>query len=284
MPTGAPNVQNPSVPLRYRASVTDLTEAQLAELRAAFADMEATADDRGYQYEAGIHGLPLPAWCDRHGHGTPTFVHWHRAYLHEFEMKLRAAGHGHDVMVPWWDWLTTPEIPAAYADQKDADGNENPLLSVEVNAVALEQGKRGAIPGDEDEIALSRQPNTARNPGLPGTKLPTRADIAKVLKYSDFASFTQTLEDWHGQVHVWVGGHMGDIPFAAYDPIFWAHHAMIDRIWRLWQLEHPDASSLPSSLDDEVMQPFGMTASQTLDVTVLGYDYAVSSTTVPVAS
>ena len=40
-------------------------------------------------------------------------------------------------------------------------------------------------------------------------------------------------------MHIWVGGHMGQIPFAAYDPIFWAHHTMIDRLWRLWQLRHP---------------------------------------------
>lgn len=264
--------------------MTELSSQQLAELRAAFADMEATTDDRGYQYEAGIHGLPLPAWCDRHGHGTPTFVHWHRAYLHEFEMKLRASGQGHDVMVPWWDWLTTPQIPEAYAAQTDPEGNKNPLNSVKINAVALEQGSRGAIPGDPDEIALSRQAETKRNPGLPGTKLPTKADIDKVLGYSDFESFTQALEGWHGQVHVWVGGHMGDIPFAAYDPIFWAHHAMIDRVWRLWQLKHPGSSSLPVSLENEVMQPFGLTASQTLDVTVLGYDYAVSTTTVAVDS
>ena len=34
---------------------------------------------------------------------------------------------------------------------------------------------------------------------------------------------------------------MGTIAFAAYDPIFWAHHTMIDRLWRLWHQKHPNA-------------------------------------------
>ena len=282
MATGAASPQNPAVPLRYRPSVTELTEAQLAELRAAFSDMQAISDDRGYQYWAGLHGLPLPAWCDKFGHGKPTFLHWHRAYLARFELKLRSAGHGHDVMLPWWDWLTEPVIPPAYEEPKTADGHPNPLYSVRINDLALQQGRRGAIPGDPGEVRLARQPDTARHPGLPGTALPTQADINKVLGYSDFSSFTANLEDWHGQVHVWVGGHMSDIPFAAYDPVFWAHHAMIDRIWRIWQLKYPDSASLPSTLVSEVMEPFGMTAGQTLDVTTMGYDYAASITQVPV--
>jgi tyrosinase len=77
---------------------------------------------------------------------------------------------------------------------------------------------------------------------------------------------------------------MGDIPFAAYDPIFWAHHTMIDRVWRLWQLRYPDAPSLPSTLTNQVMAPFGLAAGGTLDVTTLGYDYASASTVVKIAA
>jgi tyrosinase len=253
--------------------VRDLTLAQRVELRAAFTAMMAISDERGYQYYAGIHGLPLPAWCDRYGHGKPTFLHWHRAYLYRFELALRATGH--DVMLPWWDWLDQASIPTLYSEKHSPDGSINPLCSVEINSLALEQGRRGL--GDEEAVPLSREPNTRREPGLPGTRLPTDIDIEKVLGYSDFATFDSKLEDWHGEVHVWVGGHMTDIPFAAYDPIFWAHHCMIDRIWRIWQLKHP-AASLPATLQNQVMQPFGVTAGQTLDTTVLGYDYAASST------
>jgi tyrosinase len=253
----------------------ELTDAQVTELRAAFSDMQAISDDRGYEYWAGLHGLPLPMWCDKFGHGKPTFLHWHRAYLQQVELKLRAAGAGHDVMLPWWDWTATPEVPPIYAAAQ-AQGQPNPLSSAAINDLARQQGSRA----DPETAQLARSPTTVRDPGQPGTELPTAADIATVLAYQDFDSFTRNLEDWHNQIHVWVGGHMGDIPFAAYDPVFWAHHAMIDRVWRLWQLRYPGTASVAPALAGQVMEPFGVTAAGTLDVTALGYDYATAATTV----
>jgi tyrosinase len=73
---------------------------------------------------------------------------------------------------------------------------------------------------------------------------------------------------------------MGQIPTAAYDPIFFAHHTMIDRIWRLWQLAHP-AASPPTTLLGRALPPFAMTVTETLSTTALGYDYAASTASVP---
>ena len=79
-----------------------------------------------------------------------------------------------------------------------------------------------------------------------------------MLGLADFLDFTAQVEDLHNRVHVWVGGHMGLIPFAAFDPIFWAHHTMIDRLWRLWQLRHGN-STIPAGLLDDALPPFRMT-------------------------
>ena len=38
----------------------------------------------------------------------------------------------------------------------------------------------------------------------------------------------------HNQVHGYVGGFMGSFDTAGLDPIFWLHHANIDRIWQIW--------------------------------------------------
>ena len=80
-------------------------------------------------------------------------------------------------------------------------------------------------------------------------------------------------------MHVWVGGTMGLIPVAAFDPIFWAHHTMIDRLWYLWQLTHPGPIRTPTCSTPH--WPRSMTVRETLDVTTLGYSYsaAVSSAT-----
>ena len=73
---------------------------------------------------------------------------------------------------------------------------------------------------------------------------------------------------------------MGSIPTAAYDPLFWAHHCMIDRLWYLWQLRHPGAS-VPWPLLGKALAPFPITVRDTLDISQLGYDYAAATAAAP---
>jgi tyrosinase len=65
---------------------------------------------------------------------------------------------------------------------------------------------------------------------------------------------------------------MGSIATSAFDPAFWAHHAMIDRLWYLWQLRH-GVNNIPANYLDKALFP-GYTVGQVLDVRALGYDYA----------
>jgi tyrosinase len=266
MSTGAVSPQHPSVPLRHRLNIDQLSAEQLAAFRAAVSGMMGISDDRGYNYQAGIHGLPLPISCDI-AHGHPIFLPWHRAYLYFFELYLRDIQA--NVTLPWWDWTSDRHVPAAY-NERDVAGQPNPLYSAKVDPLAVQQG---AAEGDR------RGDVTRREPGADGAPpLPTAHQIEAVLALPGFLDFTHQLENYHNNVHVWVGGHMGDIPFAAFDPIFYAHHAMIDRLWRMWQLRHPSAS-FPHSLLGEALPPFGMTVRETLDANTLGYDYAVRGST-----
>ena len=68
------------------------------------------------------------------------------------------------------------------------------------------------------------------------------------------------------------------IPLAAFDPLFWAHHTMIDRIWSLWQQANPGvpASGTVSLTQGLKLSP-GMNVGQTLDINGLGYIYAAFS-------
>jgi tyrosinase len=277
-PIGAPSPVRPAQPVRHRPSITEMTDPEIKLLREAFAKLQAKDDERGYQYFAGIHGLPLPMYCAQ-AHGQPAFLPWHRAYLYSFELALRSTGL--DVMLPWWDWITVTEIPPQYGG---LPGEENPLESMPIDEQARREGERGEGTEGEDpeEPRLSQFANTMREEGRPSTHLPTAPEIEHLMDdYRDFQSFTLKLEDYHGNVHVWVGGHMGDIPFAAYDPIFWAHHCMIDRLWRMWQLRHPQAS-FPENVAIETMKPFNLTAKEVLDPTALGYDYVTSTTPIEV--
>ncbi len=261
-PTAARSPQQQTVALRHRRSVTALQPDQLTAFRRAITAAQGISDERGYQYWAGVHGLPLPIYCQHH---TPLFLPWHRAYLYFFERALQDLVPG--VTLPWWDWTAdhAQGIPSAYA-QRRAAGEANPLYSSTVQ-------RSGREPGGSAR--------TVRAPGDPqAPSLPSPPAIERILNLAQFIDFQQQLENVHDGIHIWVGGTMSDISTAAYDPLFWAHHTMIDRLWRLWQLRHPGATP-SAALLGQALPPFAMTVRQTLDSDTLGYDCAIATSAAP---
>lgn len=252
---------------RIRKAVHNLRPDELAAVRRAHAEIQGLRDNRGYATAAGFHGVPN-WWCwhhlqrERSGSARlALFLPWHRAYLYDFEMRLRdRVG---DATLPWWDWTKTPGIPAAYDDPQTPEGDPNPLASAFIDMPRANPPARHW---------------TRRDPGGPG-ELPTQIDVEDVLATSDFLELTQRLESLHDIVHGWVGGDMGIVAYAAYDPIFWAHHCMIDRVWRMWQSQNSIAR-IPPGMLDEVLEPFRFTVRDVLDVHDLGYEYAASAATV----
>ncbi|KAK4202248.1 putative tyrosinase [Triangularia verruculosa] len=49
-----------------------------------------------------------------------------------------------------------------------------------------------------------------------------------------------------GQLNI-RGGHMSFIPYSAFDPIFFLHHAMVDRIFAMWQTLYPQSWVTPTT-------------------------------------
>lgn len=257
--TGTASPQQPAVALRHRRSVRLLTTGQVAQVRRAFAAVMAISDDRGYQHHAGIHGLPLPMYCT---HQSPLFLPWHRAYLYFFEKALQDQVPG--TTLPWWDWTRAHAdgVPPAYRHRRSPDGTPNPLAGSAIQ-------RSGRPPGG--------RARTRRRPGgRDAPPLPPPGEISALLALDDFLDFQDQLESVHNGVHLWVGGTMRNIATAAYDPIFWAHHSMVDRLWRLWQLRHPTAG-VPAALLGLALPPFPMTVAETIDSNTLGYDYAAST-------
>lgn len=54
-----------------------------------------------------------------------------------------------------------------------------------------------------------------------------------------------SIESVHDQIHglAGSGGHMSYIEYSAFDPIFFLHHAMIDRCFAMWQALNPNSMS-----------------------------------------
>ena len=259
----------------YRLPVADPSAPHMASFIQAMQAAEAISDNRGYNYIAGFHGAPQWfCWHHQQSRHTPLqarlFLPWHRAYLWWLEQALQDQVAG--VALPYWDWTTQQAIPTAYANRRLASppypaNTANPLYSTQALAPTANPPIRH---------------RTVRRPGrTPGSVLPTPPDIADLLNDTDWASFSDRLEDFHDHVHVWVGGDMQDITTAAYDPIFFAHHAMIDRVWYLWQVNHGNGG-IPADLLTETLMPFNKTTADVLDVQKLGYEYAASAAPIPV--
>ncbi|KAJ0302498.1 hypothetical protein COL516b_007033 [Colletotrichum fioriniae] len=111
----------------------------------------------------------------------------------------------------------------------------------------------GSLSDPEEKKALIEKLNS-RDVGAKGMNVSERI-IFLLQSYTDFGAVSNnkafgnkkdpqfenwgSIEDAHNAVHVYIGGYMGDVRIAAFDPIFWLHHANIDRIFAIWQACNP---------------------------------------------
>lgn len=257
----------------YRKRIGSMSPEDLQNLRSAYSQMMDIRDNRGYNFFAGIHGVPQ--WYCWHHQRTRRsrlalrlFLPWHRAYLYMFEQAVK--DRVPNAFVPWWDWRSAASqqqqegIPASFSEETINGGQQqNPLARAHISEPDANP------PTDRD---------TTRSPGDP-SDLPTAEQVDFALSLSDYGDFSDEIEGIHDSIHVWVGGDMSTVPFAAWDPIFWSHHSMIDRIWWLWQLQH-GINNIPNELLDEELPPFPFTVRRVLSIHDLGYDYAGTVSTV----
>jgi hypothetical protein len=165
-----------------------------------------------------------------------NFLAWHRRYLRSFEQRLQQAVPG--VTVPYWDWTKDRAIPAALSDAA--------LLA----SWSVERGRF-------DESLL-----------------PTRPLVKQVLALSPFTPFQRNLEAIHDNVHNAVGGDMA-AAHSPSDPLFFLHHANIDRLWAKWgrSAKAADPPNASASLKPRGKIIGGKVAA-VLDIGQLGYGYS----------
>ena len=281
----------------------------LRKLRNAYSQMMQIRDYRGYNYWAGIHGNPQ-GYC---WHGPRPFsqswhpslrldydlwLPWHRAYLLYFEHYLRDQQTDPDVGVPWWDWSSDQTlavgVPPAFSAEA-VDDQPNPLYKAHIRSTdyvaSPEDRDTRRFPGNPSEIRRFLLEHITRLIGDKDEELPLYKRLVTALlsitQFEGLTGFSQTLLDIHNRFHGWTGGILledgnpvpGDMRLvgtAAYDPIFWSHHCMLDRLWYIWQIKN-GLNNIPADHLPVVLQPFGLTVRDVLDIEALGYEYAVSA-------
>ncbi|WP_030192477.1 tyrosinase family protein [Streptomyces sp. NRRL S-87] len=196
---------------------------------------------------------------ERVGHRSPSFLPWHRRFLLQFEQALQAVDPS--VALPYWDWTTdrdarsslwAPDFLGGTGRSRDGQVMDGPFASSAGNwNINVRVDGRGYL---------------RRALGASVAQLPTRAEVDSVLAMTTYDTapwnsasngFRNHLEGWrgvnlHNRVHVWVGGQMatGTSPN---DPVFWMHHAFIDKLWADWQKRHPNSPYLPAAGTPDVV-------------------------------
>jgi tyrosinase len=255
-----------------RKDIDTYSAVELAALRKGYAQMQALSDNRGFNYISGYHGIPN-FYC-YHLDDPALFLPWHRAYLLEFEHLLRDRDAA--LSVPYWNWASATShaggVPKAFSDKLAADRSANPLYDSEIK-----------VPASTPPIHR----RTQRFPGQP-QELPPATAIDALVREPSFVRFSRRLRDVHNHIHGWtggmnaagtVGGDMGAVATAAFDPIFYSHHCMIDRTWNRWQQLH-GINNIPGAILHTALKGFNLTVSDVLDTTHLGYSYATASVVV----
>lgn len=254
------------------------------------------ADSTSWWYLAAIHGFhgavwqafgvidstePLPSasvvgrvW-NQCQHQSWYFLPWHRGYLAAFEQIAReavvSAGGPADWAVPYWDYSAAHpparELPEAFAARTRPDGSPNPLW------VERRFGS-GVTPIEINEQLVSLAAlGDPQFTGGPGGVPPGFGGPRTLFHHGPESDSTNgRLESLpHNVLHTALGGSRpGTDPLdwqnvglmsmpitAALDPIFWLHHANIDRLWSVWQRSNADPTD-PNWLDGPANRAFVM--------------------------
>jgi hypothetical protein len=271
LPLLTPPLRAEAVPMaRTRLETFSLNATDVANLRNSVAAMKVlpAKDPRSWFWQSAIHSV-LPSWiatlpvgtapsaanqakywnkCPHtSAHGSAEFLIWHRAYLYFFERILRAAGGHPNLSLPYWNYINPAQrhLPAIY--RTPTTGN---ALYIPDRTPALNNGSGTLSAASVDDSAAMASTIFF------GT---VAANFGGYIEIGTEPGSKGLIEQRpHDTVHGAIGspGWMGSVPTAAFDPIFWPHHAEIDHLFTLWACA-PHGWGPPSSYDAWWDHPVG---------------------------
>ncbi|KAK4233363.1 hypothetical protein C8A03DRAFT_38930 [Achaetomium macrosporum] len=193
-------------------------------------------------------------------HGGPPFLPWHRYFVHVHENALRECGY--QGAGTYWDWtLDTAGL------------RHSPVMSAEtgfggngsLNRTETSPAGRTLQCVDSGPFSHLRPEYLALDPknmvnfnhclwrDLPEVSEPQAfetmaasfgpANVAELQTAGNWTYYSGALEGGpHGTIHASLGGEMNPTT-SPNEPLFFLHHAQIDRLWWLWQQQDPSRLS-----------------------------------------
>ncbi|GMI72505.1 hypothetical protein HRI_000919800 [Hibiscus trionum] len=255
-------------------------------------------DPRNFTQQAKVHCAYCNSAYEQMGfpsqdlqiHNSWLFFPFHRLYLYFYERILGKLIGDPDFALPFWNW-DSPKgmtIPAIYADSTSSvyDAKRNASHQPPV-LVDLDYSSDKNLSKEEmikaNLCVMYRQM-------VKGSKTKTLFHGKEYrMGYAPDPGAGTIENGIHLSVHKWVGDptqplkeDMGNFYSAGYDPLFYAHHANLDRMWNLWKTKLPkqntdftDADWLDSSFlfYDENANLVRVRVRDCIDSKNLGYDY-----------
>jgi hypothetical protein len=265
--------------------------SRLAKFEGAVKEMQDRSaanpnDPKGWLANANMHrdfcSIPRPE-DPAQIHFCWWFLAWHRAYISVTERKIRELSGDAGFTYPYWNWSSDRRIPPAYA--KAGSPLAKAIRHARSRPPGLTDGEVGYRQDDPvlkklGVLALGSKFFEAKT----GDDIPfSFGGIAR--PNPEEAYDNDALESTpHGPVHNYVGGggDMSDFETAGRDPIFFAHHGNLDRLWETWRGMPGNKATEPAVdafqnhsfvfkwLDGA---PIEVAMSDILDTTKLGYTY-----------
>ncbi len=256
--------------MRLEDFVKDAKKVEAFKLGVKVMKGRKPSDPRSWFFQAAIHGVPAEwidaakeadpdvatvdqatLWnqCPHSGPPSGSFLLWHRAYVFYFERILREASGDPTLSLPYWNYTDASQrgFPAIFATAQP-----NPISGEPANPLFDLRREIAFMFGQFDLSERAVSPAQAFDERL---FFGATDDDGFAGGFSDDNPDTQGLVENrpHNSIHFAVGGVivtggappdpapaaqanglMGNVPTAAFDPIFWVHHANIDRLWAVW--------------------------------------------------
>ncbi|KAM3270972.1 polyphenol oxidase B, chloroplastic [Capsicum chacoense] len=232
-------------------------------------------------------------------HNSWLFFPFHRWYLYFYERILGTLIDDPTFALPYWNWDHPKgmRLPPMFDSEGSSLFDENRNQSHR-NGTIIDLGYFG------DEVQRNELQIMTNNLTLMYRQMVTNAPCPLLFFGSPYSLGNNietpgTIENIpHIPVHIWTGTvagtplpngnktscgeDMGNFYSAGLDPVFYCHHANVDRMWNIWKtiggkrkdIIHPDWRNSEFFFYDENKKPYRVKIQDCLDSQKMGYDYA----------